>query len=163
MAYQESRACSMPENDEMRDRAKLGFAKSVLQAFSFLAEFGYSVARAEPTFVRYEYGTRFVNVFHGRRSYALGVEFGDTAIDSEAYSLKEIRLALEGRGGWPSLFATTASVVETCAKELARQTRTLAPILNGDIPRAQIAEYSRRLTEYYSGKSDTNPNRGRLP
>jgi hypothetical protein len=151
------------ENDNARDRTELGFAKAVLQAFAFLTEYGYIVVRVEPTFVRYECGTRFVNVFHGRRSYALGVEFGDVEVDSRAYSLKEIRSALEGRGGRPSLFATSAAVVETCVQELARQTRALASVLDGDIPRAEIAEYSRRLTDYYSGKSNINPNRGRLP
>jgi hypothetical protein len=57
-------------------RAALGFAAAVRAAFGFLEAMGFAVVDEQATFVRYEADDRFVNVFHGRSSYELGVEIG---------------------------------------------------------------------------------------
>jgi hypothetical protein len=59
------------------ERARLGFVDEVLAAFDFLtSEYGFRLVKVEVTFVRYETTEVFVNVYHGRSSYELGVEIG---------------------------------------------------------------------------------------
>lgn len=58
------------------DRSDLGFVDAVLEQFAFLESFGLLLTKSEPTFVRFESEERFVNVFHGRSSYEIGVEVG---------------------------------------------------------------------------------------
>lgn len=67
----------MPRARAGPGRSRLGFAQAVEESFVFLvSRYGYRLASAQPTFVRYESGRLFVNVFHGRGSYELGVEIG---------------------------------------------------------------------------------------
>lgn len=60
------------------ERAKLGFTNAVGSAFKFLEDdLGFHVARVEePTLVRYESRTTFVNVYHSRGGYRVGVDMG---------------------------------------------------------------------------------------
>src|SRR5690349_15884302 len=59
------------------ERARLGFVEEVLAAFDFLtSEYGFRIVEVEVTFVRYETAEVFVNIYHGRSSYELGVEVG---------------------------------------------------------------------------------------
>src|SRR5438128_6558460 len=58
------------------ERAKLGFQEAVLSSFTFLSEFGLRSVEQKVTFLRYESRHVFVNVYHGRASYELGVEVG---------------------------------------------------------------------------------------
>jgi hypothetical protein len=58
------------------ERAKLGFQEAVLSSFKFLGEFGLDPVEQEVTFIRYESPNVFVNVYHGRASFELGVEVG---------------------------------------------------------------------------------------
>lgn len=58
-------------------RTQLGFAEAAVDQFGFLVdELGFRLVRVESTLVRYESPRAFVNVFHGRASYELGVEIG---------------------------------------------------------------------------------------
>lgn len=75
-------------------QGRLGFLDAVRAAFNFLFRAGFREVRAESTFIRFESGRVFVQVFHGRQSYALGVELGRLAVDSEIYSLPEAVAAL---------------------------------------------------------------------
>lgn len=77
------------------DRWRLGFAPTVLKAFAFLTEeFGFRCVRSDVTFVRYESSDVFVNVFHGRGSYELGVEIGlssgQLGVEGELFTLREV-------------------------------------------------------------------------
>lgn len=58
------------------DRAKLGFKEAALSAFDFLRQYGFTSTQANATFVRYESPSVFVNAYHGRGSYELGIEIG---------------------------------------------------------------------------------------
>jgi hypothetical protein len=58
------------------ERAQLGFKDAVLFHFKFLSDFGLHLVEEKLTFVRYESSEVFVNVYHGRASYELGVEIG---------------------------------------------------------------------------------------
>lgn len=55
-------------------RERLGFEAAVVENFAFLKEAGFECVRRECTFVRYESKRVFVNVYHGRGSFELGVE-----------------------------------------------------------------------------------------
>jgi hypothetical protein len=57
-------------------RAKLGFKDAVLSSFKFLIELGLHPVDEKITFVRYESSEVYVNVYHGRASFELGVEIG---------------------------------------------------------------------------------------
>jgi hypothetical protein len=59
------------------ERVKLGFAEAVRSAFDFLiADYSFRCVKSDMTFVRYESPDVFVNVYHGRASYEIGVEIG---------------------------------------------------------------------------------------
>jgi hypothetical protein len=57
-------------------RAELGFKDAVLSSFKFLGDFGLRRVEEGVTLVRYESSEVFMNVYHGRASYELGVEIG---------------------------------------------------------------------------------------
>jgi hypothetical protein len=59
-----------------QEREKLRFKEAVLSSFKFLDEFGFHAVEEKVTFIRFESPEVFVNVFHGRRSYELGIEIG---------------------------------------------------------------------------------------
>ena len=66
----------MPVFDVGAEREGLGFADAVRRHFGFLASRGYRPVLVLSTLVRYERPPLFVNVFHGRVSYELGLEVG---------------------------------------------------------------------------------------
>lgn len=75
------------------DRWKLGFKEAVLENFKFLREYGYRLVRVDVTFVRYQtpwysFKRRFyVNVYHSRGGYELGVEIGPRDNNREMVNL----------------------------------------------------------------------------
>lgn len=75
------------------DRSKLGFKEAVSANFKFLRKFGFHRARAEATFIRYEtvrFLTKkklFVNVYHGRGSYEMGVQIGPIDHEEQAVTV----------------------------------------------------------------------------
>ncbi len=75
--------------DPSKDRHTLGFKNAVLSNFAFLDDYGLKLVEEDTTFVRYESDTVFVNVYHGRGSYEIGVEIG--RLDrAEKYGLDHI-------------------------------------------------------------------------
>ena len=65
------------QDDGTFRRMQLGFSLEVLSAFQFLTQdYGFKCVKNDVTFVRYESESTFVNIYHGRRSYELGVEIG---------------------------------------------------------------------------------------
>lgn len=72
------------------DRSLLRFAEEVKAHFSFLETSGFRCVRAEATFVRFESPTASVNVYHGRRSFEIGLEMESTPSPTDAYSFSEI-------------------------------------------------------------------------
>jgi hypothetical protein len=57
-------------------RQSLRFAEAVEENFSFLAAHGFKCVQSEPTFVRFESEHDYVNIYHGRKSFELGLEIG---------------------------------------------------------------------------------------
>lgn len=58
------------------ERAQLSFKDTVLANFKFLGDFGLRPVLEKVTLVRYESAEVFLNVYHGRASFELGVEIG---------------------------------------------------------------------------------------
>lgn len=48
----------------------------MLSSFDFLRAYGLKPVEEDVTFVRYESDAMFVNVYHGRGSFEIGVEIG---------------------------------------------------------------------------------------
>jgi len=73
---------------------RLAFIAHASTAFQFLKGSGFRTTRTEPTFVRFESGDVYVQVFHGRSSFAVGVEFGRLNVSGEVLTLAEALAAL---------------------------------------------------------------------
>ncbi len=74
----------------------LNFEKAVGKYFGFLHEHGFECARSEPSLVRFESQRNYVNVYHGRQSFEIGLEVGSLATDVEdIYSMSEIIRLIE--------------------------------------------------------------------
>jgi len=81
-----------------KDRWKLGFKEAVLANFGFLHSHGFKMVTEDVTFARYESKAAFVNVYHGRGSYEIGVEIG--RLDrSQKYGLGYI-VSWAGKDAW---------------------------------------------------------------
>ena len=75
-------------------REEFCFPEAVVTCFRFLVEdFGFVVVKQDPTLVRFESRDVFVNLFHGRGSYELGVEMGERISEESrefGFTLREI-------------------------------------------------------------------------
>lgn len=121
-------------------RARLGFAEQVLRSFSFLTkEYDFRVVKTEPTFIRFESSSVFVNIYHGRASFELGFEIGrlndGSGKEESPHSLRtilELMGAQEGTG-YTFLQASTQDRVKEFVPKLASLVkRYAAPALGGD-------------------------------
>jgi hypothetical protein len=84
----------------MTDRHELRFAEAVEDQFGFLQEHGFRRVQREPSFVRFESKHVYVNVYHGRQSFEIGLEVGSLVAGAEetSYSMSEIiRLVEPGK------------------------------------------------------------------
>src|SRR5215471_1441934 len=70
------------------ERGQLGFQEAV--RFSFLNSYGFKTVQEQTTFVRFESATVFVNVYHGRASFELGVEIGRLSNPGEMVLLLDV-------------------------------------------------------------------------
>lgn len=82
--------------ERVTDRSVLRFAEEVKDRFSFLETLGFRHVHSEPTFVRFESPRANVNVYHGRRSFEIGLEI-ESATD--AYSFSEILRSVDREQG----------------------------------------------------------------
>lgn len=135
------------------DRWRLGFKPAVLAAFGFLEEMGFRVVRAEDTFVRYESSTVFLNVYHGRGSYGLGVELGWLA-DQRPFELGLASALATGRPELEVMGGGTAfarPLVEKLVREMALNTRKYSlPLLTGNASAfAALGVYQDRVSEEF--------------
>jgi hypothetical protein len=76
-------------------RVYFGFPEAVMTSFRFLVEeFRFACVKQDATIVRFESNEVFVNIYHGRASYELGVEIGqlrkDTDVPECGFTLGEI-------------------------------------------------------------------------
>ena len=85
----------MLEKSLSKAREQFGFPEAVLTSFRFLVEgFGFAVVTHETTYLRFESNAVFVNVYHGRASYEIGVEIGELKkannLSERSFTLGEI-------------------------------------------------------------------------
>jgi len=74
--------------DHRAGRERLGFDLRVCQELAFLIEeWGFRLVTQTTTFVRFESRRLFIQVFHGRISYEVGVEFGWTDRPDDPFPL----------------------------------------------------------------------------
>lgn len=76
--------------ERVSDRSLLWFAEEVKTRFSFLETLGFRCVRSEVTFVRFESSRVSINVYHGRRSFEIGLEIESAPSSTEAYSFSEV-------------------------------------------------------------------------
>ena len=144
------------------NRWKLGFKEAVSANFKFLRKFGFHRARAEATFIRYEtvrFLTKkrlFVNVYHGRGSYEMGVQIGPIDHEEQAVTVAEIVRAagaeeIEGFGQHTMFQVSSRKAVQEFVPKLAQLVRKYGePFLRGNIDAYRVAtENSRRASARY--------------
>jgi hypothetical protein len=146
-------------------RYRLGFADAVRSNFQFLlTEFGFSITEEDATLVRFESDRTVVNVFHGRSSYELGVEFGLRVPKEQRefrYSLRTVLSLLDtaSTSGYKDLQTSSAELLPGFVASLAELTRQFAPdMLRGDPEVFERLRYhswleGRKTTDYYSACS----------
>jgi hypothetical protein len=129
---------SMLTREPGPNRWMLGFKEAVLSSFKFLGEFGLSAVDEQVTFVRYESPEVFVNVYHGRASYELGVEIARLKEPNRKLTIYSIIAWLgvekaEGMGQ-PVMFQVSSreGVQEFVPKLAALVKKYAAPLLRGD-------------------------------
>jgi hypothetical protein len=142
------------------ERRELRFQEAVLASFTFLSELGFRPLEENATFVRYESSEVFVNVYHGRSSYELGVEIGRLRMPSEKASIFSIvRWAgagnAEGLGQHVIFQTSSTSGVQEFVPKLAHLVQKYAiPFLKAndeaykeieDINRHSAAEYQKEV------------------
>jgi hypothetical protein len=67
----------MSEREQkLSHRDVLGFAGAAEEAFRFLSSYGFRLQNSDATILRYVSERVFLNVYHGRSSYELGIEVG---------------------------------------------------------------------------------------
>lgn len=121
------------------ERSRLGFAASAEEEFAFLIELGLRLVGLDHTLARYESDRRFVQVFHGRGSYELGVGIGrwidvDGVTREQVFPLRDV-VALRcdpAEVGYGETSATTAEATRKFLRDLAGWTREFAGSLLTD-------------------------------
>jgi len=119
-----------------QERGMLGFSEGVRTNLGFLKQYGFREVDAEDTIIRYATERVFLNVYHGRSSYELGIEVGLVAeMDKRGYPLGAfVRLTDPEEGArLRYVCATTAEEVRTGLQRLAAQVeRYVKRALKGD-------------------------------
>jgi hypothetical protein len=129
------------QEDQSSDRVQLGFTTEVLSAFHFLTQdYGFKCVKTDVTFVRYESRSIFANIYHGRRSYELGVEIGklekDPNVPENWYTIGEIMDFAGVRKDLKFTFfqSSNKDQIKILLKRLAEFVKNYAgEILNGNI------------------------------
>jgi hypothetical protein len=120
------------------ERAQLGFKDAVLSNFRFLEDFGLRPIEEKVTLVRYESSEVFVNLYHGRASYELGVEIGRPKEPEAQLSIFDVvRWAgaekAEGFGQHVMFQVSSRAGVQEFVPKLAALVKKYAiPLLRGD-------------------------------
>jgi hypothetical protein len=114
----------MSVNSEIApERTRLNFANAASEAFSFLSDRGFVLVESLPTLVRYRKGEIEARLYHGRRSFEVGLEI---IRDGERYSISELIRAADRMEGeqYRNWVATTPQAIEEALarlKELVRR------------------------------------------
>lgn len=116
--------CERKQN--ITDRSTLRFVEAAQEAFRFLLNCGFKLQNADATILRYASEKVFVNVYHGRSSYELGVEvgrFSSKHCETRGHSLSALMRLKNPRKkeGFKNLVATTPKEVKIGIQKLAKE------------------------------------------
>jgi len=142
--------------DPSAGRALLAFSDAVHANFGFLCALGFRPVKDDVTCVRYESPEVFVNVYHGRASFELGVEIGRLSDAEKKVNLYEIinwagAGDAEGFGKHVMFQVSTREGVQEFVPKLARLTQKYGiRLLKGDAAayREVYATSARSAAEY---------------
>jgi len=145
-----------PTNSSNVDRNQIGFTSEVLAKFKFLStEYGFVCIKVEPSFVRYESSSIFVNIYHGRTSSELGVEIGKLenmpGLRENWYTIGEVMdlMGVREKLRYTFFQASTQERIKKLVPKLAEYVRKYAKsIFEGD------TEIFEKLAELRSKKSN---------
>lgn len=137
------------------ERAQLGFKDAVLANFKFLSDLGLRPVDEKVTLVRYESAGVFVNVYHGRASFELGVEIGRLKESEGRLSIFDVvRWAgaekAEGLGQHVMFQVSSREGVQEFVPKLAALVEKYAiPFLQGnkDLYRAALESRAKRYAD----------------
>lgn len=112
-------------------REQLDFRAAARARFGFLLELRFKEVMAEPTYLRFERDDMFVEVFHGRASYELGVEFGrwvrvDEDVVEQKFHLVDVLPVLAPDVSFVARTATSREQVARFVEELASAAKLAA-------------------------------------
>jgi hypothetical protein len=85
--------------ERVLDRTPLRFAEAVKNQFSFLETMGFRCTCSEATFVRFESADIGINIYHGRRSFEIGLEMESASSATDAYSFSQILRLVDCKEG----------------------------------------------------------------
>ena len=143
------------------DRDALQFDSSVTKSFCFLiTDYDFQVVRVEPTIVQYETSKVFINIYHGRQSFEIGVEIG---LICRGYDSRfRLPVVLKGLLGKQTKHVQTfyqaheKHVISHCVQKLALLVKEHCdPVLRGDQSAFNLVEKSsfqesNAITQKYS-------------
>lgn len=121
-----------------RERERLGFKDAVLSNFKFLRQLGLRPVEKKMTLVRYKSRHVFVDVYHGRASFELGVEIGRLTDPKKTLSIETIvdwagAYKAEGFGQHVMFQVSTREGVQEFVPKLAALVKKYAiPLLRND-------------------------------
>ncbi len=106
------------------DRATLRFAEKVKIQFAFLESLGFRCIETNATLVRFESPRILLNVFHGRKSYEIDIDFRAKRKRSDSYWLTNLLDLLGDTDCERGPYAThTVKGVKTGVQKLAQTFR----------------------------------------
>jgi hypothetical protein len=120
------------------ERAQLEFKEAVLSSFAFLKSYDMKPVQEEITLVRFKSATSFINVYHGRSSFELGIEIGRLNNPNEKISLYDAiawagAVETEGFGKHVAFQVSNRKDVQEFVFKLAKLVKKYAePFLKGD-------------------------------
>lgn len=132
-------------NNLPQERTKRNFTTLVKNEFLFLHDFGFIEIESLPTIVRYKNGDIEVNIYHGRQSYEIGLEF---IYKEVSYSISEFIRVIDPELAekYRNPAATENEVVARMLTKIGELTKCYClPCLQGDRDFFTILEAKRKL------------------
>lgn len=115
--FRESRTVEnmMARTEPGTHRQQLGFEDAVIANFDFLRSYGLTPVEKSSTFLRFESKKVFVDIYHGRASFEIGVHVGLKA-RSEKYGLDYI-VSWAGQSAWEAEGFGRCTIFQVSSRE----------------------------------------------
>lgn len=141
------------------DRWSLGFLEVARSCFLPILGKRFKEVRGEPTYLRFEHGNIFVEVFHGRSSFELGIEVGrwvevGNELVEQKFHIRDVLHLLAPQVTYRALTAKTGEEVIRFLNVLVVWLDSFADLLlsdNGEIFDQLSEQSERESTNYLEG------------